>query len=388
MADEAATDIEDARAEGDGVAGPDAAPEPRRRPSPLRRPAAWYRRLPKWRRRALATVMALSTVLAVLVVAMGVALYAEGAGTPSADARSTGDDALWLGHAWVGGQPGSTGAAKTDADFRALAAVVRSSGIKDLFVHDGPFEMDGSLDQTRSSKAEWFIDSVHRDLPGVRVQAWLGQVVGDSALQLDDAATRNRVVAGVGAALDRGFDGVHFDFEPVPDGDSGFLDVLGAARTVAQSHHALLSASVPQVEPLSGFRMPGNYLAGHPKWWTQDYLRQVAVHCDQVAVMAYDTSLPTAWAYRGYVARQTQVALEAVPQNVELLMGVPAFHSHDPGHWTGAETVHAALDGVRLALGAHAPTRPFGVAMYVDFAATPADWAAYRTDWLSPAPAA
>src|SRR6185437_16535905 len=204
-----------------------------------------------------------------------------------------------------------------DADFQALAAIVRSSGIKDLFVHDGPFEMNGSLDPARSPKAEWFIDSVHRDLPGVRVQAWLGQVVGGSALHLDDTATRNRVVAGVGAALDRGFDGVHFDFEPVPDGDPGFLDVLDASRTLTQSHHALLSASVPQVEPLSGFRIPGNYLAGHPKWWSQDYLRRVAVHCDQVAVMAYDTSVPTAWAYRGYVARQTQVALKTVPQNVE-----------------------------------------------------------------------
>jgi hypothetical protein len=386
MADETAIDVDDAPAEGSGAAEPDAAPE-RRRPNPLRRLAAWYRRLPRWWRRALASVVALGTALAMLVGVLGAALFAEGAGTPSPAARSTGDDALWLGHAWVGGQPGSAGAAKTDADFQALAAIVRSSGIKDLFVHDGPFEMNGSLDPARSPKAEWFIDSVHRDLPGVRVQAWLGQVVGGSALHLDDTATRNRVVAGVGAALDRGFDGVHFDFEPVPDGDPGFLDVLGASRTLTQSHHALLSASVPQVEPLSGFRIPGNYLAGHPKWWSQDYLRRVAVHCDQVAVMAYDTSVPTAWAYRGYVARQTQVALKTVPQNVELLMGVPAFHTHDPGHWVGAETVHAALDGVRLALGAHPPSRPFGVAMYVDFAATPADWAAYRTDWLSPASA-
>ncbi|WP_228563876.1 hypothetical protein [Catenulispora rubra] len=253
-------------------------------------------------------------------------------------------------------------------------------------MHDGPFEMDGSLDPTRSPEAGWFIDAVHRELPGVRVEAWLGQVVGGEALHLDDAATRWRIAAGVSAALDRGFDGVHFDFEPVPEGDPGFLDVLGAARAITRAHHALLSASAPQIEPLSGFRIPGNLLAGHPKWWSQNYLRQVAGYCDQVAVMAYDTSLPTAWAYRGYVARQTQVALSAVPTNVELLMGVPAFHTPDPGHWDRAETMSAALDGVRLGLGAHPPPRPFGVALYVDFAATPADWAAYRTDWLSPAP--
>lgn len=346
---------------------------------------AWYRRLPRWSRRTLAALVALCTLLGTLVGVTGAALFVEGAGTPPAAAHSTGDDALWLGHAWVGWQPGSAGAPKTDADLQALVDQVRSSGIKDLFVHDGPFEMDGSLNPARSPKAEWFIDAVHRELPGVRVQAWLGQVVGGTSLHLDDAATRGRIVAGVGAALDRGFDGVHFDFEPVADGDSGFLDVVGAAHAVTASHHALLSVSVPQVEPMTGFRLPGDLLAGHPKWWSQAYLRRVAVDCDQVAVMAYDTSLPAAWAYRGYVARQTQVALSAVPPNVQLLMGVPAFHTHDPGHWVDAETMPAALDGIRLGLGAHPPARPFGVALYVDFAATPADWSAYRSHWLTTA---
>lgn len=374
--DEAAPEVEP---------GPGSVPEEPHGRSPLRRFAAWYRRLPRWWRRGLTTLVALFALVVATVGGAGIALYAEGAGTPSPAARSTGDDALWLGHAWVGWPAGSSRVAKTDADFAGLVALVRSSGVKDLFVHAGPFEMDGSLDASESPNAGWFLDRVHRELPGVRVQAWLGQVVGGAALHLDDVATRARVVEGVGAALDRGFDGVHFDFEPVPDGDSGFVEVVAAARGVTSSHHALLSVSVPQVEPFSGWRLPGDFLAGHPKWWSQGYLRKVAAHCDQVAVMAYDTSLPTEWSYRGYVARQTEVALEAVPSDVELLIGVPAFHTHDPGHWDFAETMPAALTGVRLALGAHPADRPFGVALYVDFAATPADWAAYRSDWLSPA---
>jgi hypothetical protein len=39
---------------------------------------------------------------------------------------------------------------------------------------------------------------------------------------------------------------------------------------------------------------------------------------------------------------------------------------------------------VRLGMGSAPGDRPFGVAVYVDFAATPADWAAYRSDWVSP----
>jgi hypothetical protein len=328
--------------------------------------------------------VALVAASATAVGGLGTALFVEGSGTPASAARSTGRDALWLGHAWVGWPPGTGKEAKTDADFAGLVALVRGSGVKDLFVHDGPFGMDGTLDPAKSPRAEWFVAAVHRDLPGVRVQAWLGQDVGGSQLHLESAATRGAVVSGVASALGRGFDGVHFDFEPVEDGDQGFLDLLAAARQVTSSQGALLSVSVPQVEPTPGWQAPGDLVVGHAKWWSEGYLHDVARRADQVAVMAYDTSLPTAWSYRGYVARQTEVARSAVPSDVGLLIGVPAFHTDDPGHSNSAETMPAALRGVRLGMGSAPGDRPFGVAVYVDFAATPADWAAYRSDWVSP----
>jgi hypothetical protein len=79
------------------VAEPDQAREPSRR-NPLRRLAAWHRHRPRWRRRTLASVAALCTLLATLFGVTGAALFVEGTGTPSAAARSTGGDALWLGH--------------------------------------------------------------------------------------------------------------------------------------------------------------------------------------------------------------------------------------------------------------------------------------------------
>lgn len=45
------------------------------------------------------------------------------------------------------------------------------------------------------------------------------------------------------------------------------------------------------------------------------------------------------------------------------------------------ETVPAAITGVRLALGSGTPAS-VGVALYVDFAATAGDWAAYEDDWV------
>ena len=97
--------------------------------------------------------------------------------------------------------------------------------------------------------------------------------------------------------------------------------------------------------------------------------------------MAYDTALLTEATYGGYVRRQTEVALAAVPATVELFIGVPAYHDENGTHHRAAETVAASLRGIRLALGAHPPKRRFGVALYVDFAATPQDWSSYHHDW-------
>lgn len=318
-----------------------------------------------------------------LVLIFG-ALFAEGSGSPSEQARGTGHDAMWIGHAWVGWDQASGKQDKTAADLQGLFALVRSSGIKDLFVHDGPFDLDGTLDPAKSPNARWFVEQVHENLPGVRVQAWLGQVVGTGVMHLSLPATRARIVDGVRSALALGFDGVHFDFEPVSDGDPDFLSVLTSAHAVTAAAGAKLSVSVPQVEPLPEWRLPGNMLVGDTHWWSESYLHTVASHVDQVAVMAYDTSLPTAWAYRGYVARETAVALSAVPADVQLFIGVPAFHTRAWGHWDFAETMTAALRGVRLGEGGGRSAGDFGVALYVDYAATPSDWAAYQADWLHP----
>jgi hypothetical protein len=58
---------------------------------------------------------------------------------------------------------------------------------------------------------------------------------------------------------------------------------------------------------------------------------------DQVAIMAYDSGMPTGALYAGYLHRETELALRAVP-----------------------------------------PDRPLGVALYVDFTATAQDWAQYQ----------
>jgi hypothetical protein len=318
----------------------------------------------------------LVVVAAVLLplLTVGSLLWFASMGTPDEQARSRGRDAVWLGHAWVDGLRGSD-------DVKALADRVRGGGIRDLFIHSGPFNDDGTLDPARHPHAEWAVRVIRAAVPGVRVQAWLGQRVDPGRLDLADPQVRARVVDAARRMLDVGFDGIHYNFEPVPDGHVGLLDLLDSTRELARSRSAVVSMSAHHVEPLPGMSHIDDMLIGHTKWWSPRYLSEVARRVDQIAVMSYDTGLYSQSLYAGYVRRQTEVALAAVPADTALLMGVPAYHDNTLAHHASAETVAAAIRGVRLALGSD-QRQEFGVAVYADFAATEPDWNSYHTDWV------
>lgn len=87
-------------------------------------------------------------VAAVLLVLPGVAaatLTIQFTGTPASWAKTTGHDALWLGHAWVDGR-------KNAADVKGLAVRLRKTGIKDVYVHSGPFSSDGGCPRRNTPK--------------------------------------------------------------------------------------------------------------------------------------------------------------------------------------------------------------------------------------------
>src|SRR3979409_1345647 len=111
----------------------------------------------RWRRGG--AVGGLAPVLGVLPGgAAAVSLRLQDAGDPSADARTRGRDAVWLGHAWVDGR-------KTNADLSALATQFTASGSRDLSSTTGHLEHDGSLPAAVYPRAWWFIDAVHRLMP-------------------------------------------------------------------------------------------------------------------------------------------------------------------------------------------------------------------------------
>ncbi|MFL9656420.1 glycoside hydrolase family 18 protein [Streptomyces sp. PB17] len=323
--------------------------------------------------------------LAVLLVLLVPLLTAETAlrinymGDPADGTYTRNRDAIWLGHAWVDGR-------KDDADLAAFARRVKATGIRDLYVHTGPMEHDGTLPKSLYPRARWLVDAVHRELPGVRVQAFLGDVLATESpdgMRLEKADTRAAVVGSARQVLDVGYDGVHLDLEPLHSGDRNYLSLLDDVRAVTRARDAQLSVAAHQIDPLPGFHSFWGTVAGHPKWWSQEFFGQVARRVDQIAVMSYDTMQPLESLYGGYVAQQTSLALEATPPTTHLLMGLPFYHENRFGHWNHAETVAAAVRGVRLGLSrTDAGRESFGVAAYIDFAATDEDWESYRDGWV------
>ncbi|MGV9455633.1 hypothetical protein [Streptomyces sp. NPDC003635] len=333
----------------------------------------------KWRRRAVRAALVLALLLLLPTLTAALALRLNYAGDPEDGTYTRNRDAIWLGHAWVDGR-------KRDADVAALLRRLESTGIRDLYVHAGPLEHDGTLPPGKYPRARWFLDAVQRSAPHLRVQAWLGDKLageGPDGLHLDRPDTRAAVVASTRQILDTGFDGAHFDLEPLHSGDGDYLTLLDALREETHARNVPLSVAAHQIDPLPALHSVAGFLTGHPKWWSQRFFGEVARRVDQIAVMSYDTAMPLESLYGGYVAQQTSLALEVTPPTTDLLMGLPFFHESDIGHHESAETVTAAVRGTRLGLSRTDPDRQrFGVALYVDFAAREGDWTAYREDWV------
>ncbi|MGW1889750.1 hypothetical protein ACWCP6_05715 [Streptomyces sp. NPDC002004] len=338
---------------------------------------AWRSPRLKWPKRV---ALALAVLLLVPTLTAAVALRLAYAGDVGDGTRTRGKDAIWLGHAWLDGR-------KDNADLAELAGRLRGTGLHDLYVHAGPLEHDGTLPAGRYPRARWFVTSAHRVLPGIRVQAWLGDKLATESpngLRLERPATRHAVVRSTRQILDAGFEGAHFDLEPLHSGDRNYLGLLDELHGVTRARGVPLSVAAHQIDPLPGLHAPVGAVTGHPKWWSQSFFGQVARRVDQIAVMSYDTAMPAESLYGGYVAEQTRLALEVTPASTDLLMGLPFYRENKPGHWGFAETVRAAVRGVRLGLTrTDAGRRRFGVALYVDFAAHEDDWASYRTGWCT-----
>jgi hypothetical protein len=303
---------------------------------------------------------------------------------PEPVARGTEANALWARHQWVG-EPHS------DAEYRALGTLLKRNRITDVFFHAGPFEPDGTVPAAKYRYARQLIGAMREYAPGVRAQAYLGQirmVDGKGVIDLDDAAVRARVVRTDAVFLDLGFDGIHYDFEPIYPDDHAFLTLMDRTRELTRSRGKVLSVALEQptlldaAQPVYKALLPRGGTSWHyPPRPTKDFLRAVAGRADQVAIMTYDVTLPTRALAGWHFARHTRMTLELIGDRTTVFMGVPTYRPLV--EWS--EDLSVALRGVRRGLDdlKRPPKRPYGVGVYADWTTDSEEWARYRAVWPS-----
>ncbi|WP_157610486.1 hypothetical protein [Spirillospora albida] len=325
------------------------------------------------------------TAWAIAYVAGLMALVLAGAWVwwqPDPKAGGTEANALWARHQWVG-------ESHTEEEYRAFGELLKRHRITDVFFHAGPFEPDGTVPESRHRNARRLIAALREHAPGVRAQAYLGQirvVEDEGVIDLDDPAVRARVLKTDEKFLDLGFDGIHYDFEPIYPDDESFLELMERTRELTRARGRLLSVALEQpplfdrLQPVYKALVPRTGTVHHPPRPTKEFLRAVADRADQVAIMTYDVSLPTRSLAGWHFARHTRATLETIGDRVTVFMGVPTYRPLM--EW--AETLDVALRGVRRGVDDldRPPARPYGVGVYADWTTKSGEWDRFRRNWL------
>lgn len=367
---------------------PDQQAQPPRWPLPgaekLRHAVGSRPTLRLWLRRVAITLLTLIVLLAGFV---GIAYWRLSA-TVTQYAGShfnQGHNGVWLEHAWAG-QP------HTDADYDALAARLKAEQITYVYAHVGPLDSDGTIPDDRAPNAAALAAALHARMPGVRVLAWIGQLErasgypADETVDLEESSVRTSIAkTAAHFVADLGYDGVHYDIEPIVNNNPRFLDLLDETR-VQLPPGAIISLSGQKWAPNATFATMLHNMGKADAWWTSYYYAAVAKHCDQIVALVYNTAMPTPTTYQLAVKQETANILSAVRSAAnppQVLIGLPTYPGDNFWFHDTAENMRTGLSGVIAGLNSDRDTSPFtGVAIYRYALTSDDDWNTYDKMWL------
>jgi hypothetical protein len=296
-----------------------------------------------------------------------------------------GQNAIWLEHTWAG-DPHS------QDDYDRLAQRLGDEQIGYVFAHVGPLNSDGTIPPDRAANAAAFVAELHQRLPHVRILAWIGQVEiaggypAEESIELGDSVVRHQIVQTAAQFVSEyGFDGVHYDIEPIVNNNPRFIDLLVETRTALPSG-ATLSVVGQKWAPNAHVADLLHGIGRADAWWTTYYYADVAAHVDQIVPMIYNTAMPSPQLYQLAVQQETKHILDAARsarRPPQVLMGLPAYPGSNFWFHDSAENMRTGLDGVIAGLNSNHDTSAFtGVAIYRYGFITDADWTTYSQLWL------
>ena len=321
-------------------------------------------------------IAALAIVFGVL--AGGYWLWWPGSNAPLP--RSS-NNAIWLGHGWMGDDGWFKRSNRNVSDFRdvdkctVLLQRLRDNGIATVYPHLCPAQFNGRIPPCDNEQVERFLDIAARY--GIKVVPWIGGVLGESARPADER-WRNNFVSSVDELLKTHprLSGVQVNIEPMPSGNAEFLRLLEEMRTVTRDRTLSVAAYPPPTRwhPVSDVH------------WDLSYIRQVTSRCDQLAVMMYDTAIPLEKFYIALVKRWARELSETVHSTgCELILGIPAYEDADVGyHHPKVENISSAMKGISAA---KPDDRIRGIAIYCEWEMNESkwkEWSKYALDKSEP----
>lgn len=298
------------------------------------------------------------------------------AGSPKAGAFDRGDNAIWLRRHWMHEGP-------TPAEIAALVESLRARGIRRIYPFLGPMDPEGwpgwrsesGLIRYVPERAGAFLAEIKRIAPEIRVLPWSGGNL-DQDVHLEDAAQRRAFAEHARRLVALGADGVHLNVEPLPSGLPGYRDLLREVKAAIGERTLSIAAYPP----------PTRHQPAPDVHWELTFLRDVCLDADELAVMAYDTSVTSPDIFEGLIARWTRELVATLPApaagGCEWLMGVPTYDDDKDYHRSDVETIEHSLHGILAGLaGARVPEHFRGVAIYASFTTDARKWGVYDRVW-------
>lgn len=245
----------------------------------------------------------------------------------------------WAGLTWWLGGPGSVPDGAVVAVWTQpgdAGAPAAPEGVAQRLVAAGRLAPDGTPTEAPPSAPEGVGRAV-----GVLRPATPGR------LRLGESAVRRRVVAAARRVLDAGYGGIHLEVTPWLDEDDAVLRLLSRLAELTRSRDALLSASVPAVEPAPGLAFLSQLVAADDgTWQSARSYRRLAQRADQLVVRMPAGWSPVPW-LEGSLVRHTvsRAATAVASMRVTMLVDLRADDRDAGARGLLLRAVGQAVDG-------------------------------------------
>lgn len=296
-------------------------------------------------------------------------------------------NAIWIGHEWVG-------ESKTDQEIQELVNNFKKYEIDTVFVHVGPINQNGGVDPETYKFSLNFVDKAKIFDEDIEYQAWLGQIRRKIDLS-NDVIRHNISNLCIILAEIVDFDGIHFDIEPVWDGDRDFIKLLAEVREDLGDEKKI-SVALAEFIPQSILWLIEHFYTFENYNSEVNYLN-VAAYADQIVTMVYDLDIGSSWLYRWIVSEQTIRITDLIGDNTkggtgkEVFIAIPAYDENkeldaiaDNAEMDAVENIENGLRGIVKGLNNFRSNENSfaGVAIYSYWEVDEEEWEIYENLWL------